>query len=78
MLSLACALFAIYEALSEAPSVVVFMGVSILLGALSLFLVLIGLIGYLIYQMASDPWDLQLLQAWSRQASEPPPMPDRA
>ncbi len=70
-LSLACALIAIYGAvLSEAPSIVVLMGVSILLGALSLFLVLLGLIGYLIYQMASDDWDMQPLQAWSRQASD--------
>jgi glycosyltransferase involved in cell wall biosynthesis len=77
-LSLACALVAIYDAfLREAPSVVVFMGVSILLGTLSLFLVLLGLIGYLIYQMASDNWDMQPLQAWSRQASDAQSRPDR-
>ena len=51
------------------------MGVSVMFGALSLFLVLIGVIGYLIYQAASDNWDMQLLQAWSRQL--PDPRPDR-
>ena len=57
-------LVAIYLAVaSEASSVVVFMSVSIMFGALSLFLVLIGLIGYLIYQSAADGWSLQPLPA---------------
>jgi len=75
-LSLLCALAAIYDALlMQEPSVVIAMGVSIMFGALSLFLVLIGLIGYLIYQTASDSWDMQPLQAWSRPL--PDPQPDR-
>jgi glycosyltransferase involved in cell wall biosynthesis len=75
-LSLLCALVAIYDALlTQESSVVIAMGVSIMFGALSLFLVLIGLIGYLIYQTASDSWDMQPLQAWSRQL--PDPQPDR-
>jgi glycosyltransferase involved in cell wall biosynthesis len=74
--SLACGLFAIYHAiLVEASSVVILMGVSVMVGALSLFLVLIGLIGYLIYQTAPDSWDVQPLQAWSRQP--PAPQADR-
>ena len=48
---------------SAASSVVVFMSVSIMLGALSLFLVLIGLIGFLIYQTRRDGWNLQPFQA---------------
>jgi glycosyltransferase involved in cell wall biosynthesis len=77
-LSLSCALAAIYHALlMEASSVVVLMGVSILFGTLSLFLALLGLIGYLIYQMASDDWDMQPLQAWSRQAADAPSDLDR-
>jgi hypothetical protein len=39
------------------------MSVSTMLAALSLFLVLIGLIGFLIYQSAADGWSLQPLQA---------------
>ncbi len=74
-LSLLCALVAIYRAL-EASSVVVLMGVSIMFGALSLFLALIGLIGYLIYQMAPGSWDLQPFQAWSRQAPDAPSRPE--
>jgi hypothetical protein len=34
-----------------------------MLAALALFLVLIGLIGFLIYQTAADGWSLQPLQA---------------
>ena len=75
-LSLACALVAIYRVLEASP-VVVLMGVSIMFGALSLFLALIGLIGYLIYQMAPDDWDLQPFQAWSRQASDAQSRPER-
>ena len=44
------------------------MSISIMLGALSLFLVLIGLIGYLIYQTAADGWNLQPFQALERRA----------
>jgi glycosyltransferase involved in cell wall biosynthesis len=59
-LSLLCALYAVYHAtVTEASSIVVFMSVAIMWGALSLFLVLIGLIGYLIYHAASDSWSLQ-------------------
>jgi glycosyltransferase involved in cell wall biosynthesis len=74
-LSLLCALIAGYHAiLLEAHSVAVFMGVSVMLGALSLFLALVGLIGYLVYQSASDDWDLRPLQAWGGPgAPEPGP-----
>jgi len=64
LLALLWALGAIYLAVaSEASSVVVFMSVSTMLGALALFLVLIGMIGFLIYQSAADGWDLQPSQA---------------
>jgi glycosyltransferase involved in cell wall biosynthesis len=68
--SLLCALFAVYHAtMTEASSIVVLMSIAILFGALSLFLALIGLIGYLIYQTASDDWSQQLAQASGRAAS---------
>jgi glycosyltransferase involved in cell wall biosynthesis len=64
LLAILCALVAMYSAMaSEASSVVVLMSVSTMLAALSLFLVLIGLIGFLIYQTAADGWSLQPLQA---------------
>ena len=62
--ALLAALAALYHAtMTEASSIVVFMSVATLLGALSLFLVLIGLIGYLVYQTASDDWNLQPFEA---------------
>jgi glycosyltransferase involved in cell wall biosynthesis len=64
LLALVSTATALYVALtSAASSVVVFTSVAILFGALALFLVLIGLIGYLIYQSAPDSWNLQPLQA---------------
>ena len=69
-LALLCALAALYQAtITEASSIVVFMSVAILLGALSVFLVLIGLIGYLIYQTASDDWNLQPFEATGKATS---------
>jgi hypothetical protein len=63
-LALLATLAAVYQAtMTDASSIVVFMSVAILLGALSLFLVLIGLIGYLVYQTASDAWNLQPFEA---------------
>jgi glycosyltransferase involved in cell wall biosynthesis len=60
LLGLACALLAMWLGVTSASSsVVVFTSVAIMLGALSLFLVLIGLIGSLIYLGASDSWNLQ-------------------
>jgi hypothetical protein len=62
-LAIASTLVAVSLAVSsEASSVVVFMSVAIMLGALSLFLILIGLIAYLIYRTAPESWNLQLLQ----------------
>jgi uncharacterized membrane protein YeiB len=55
--------------MTAASSIVVFMSVAIVLGALSLFLVLIGLIGYLVYKTASDDWNLQPFEASGRAAS---------
>ena len=70
VLALLCILTALYQAtMTEASSIVVFMSVAILLGALSLFLLLIGLIGSLIYQTASDDWNLQPFEASGRAAS---------
>ncbi len=60
LLALFCAPVAIWlGAASAASSVVVFTSVAIMLGALALFLVLIGLIGSLIYLGAPDSWNLQ-------------------
>jgi len=73
-LGLLCALYAVYHAaVTEGSSVVVFASVAIMLGALSLFLVSIGLIGYLIYRTASDGWSLQPFQLLGRPASQPGP-----
>jgi Glycosyl transferase family 2 len=73
-LSLLCALFAVYHATTSAgASIVVFMSVSIMLGALSLFLVLIGLIGFLIYQTASEGWTLQPFQLLERPSARAEP-----
>jgi glycosyltransferase involved in cell wall biosynthesis len=75
-LSLLCALFAVYHATTSAgSSIVVFMSVSIMLGALSLFLVLIGLIGFLIYQTASEGWTLQPFQLLERSTARAEPRP---
>jgi glycosyltransferase involved in cell wall biosynthesis len=62
LLALVCALVAIWLGVaSTASSVVVFTSVAIMLGALALFLVLIGLLASLIYLGASDSWNLQAL-----------------
>jgi glycosyltransferase involved in cell wall biosynthesis len=63
LLAVLCALVAVWLAMaSDASSVVVFMSVSTMLAALSLFLVLIGLIGFLIYQSATDGWNQEAAQ----------------
>jgi glycosyltransferase involved in cell wall biosynthesis len=74
-LSLLCALFAVYHAATTASSIVVFMSVSIMFGALSLFLVLIGLIGYLIYETASEGWTLQPFELLERPSARAEPRP---
>jgi len=71
-LSLACALIAIDDALlMDSSSVVIFMGVSIMFGVLSLFLVVNGLIAYLIYHATSDGWEARPARTSMRQQAEP-------
>ncbi|HEX5795358.1 MAG TPA: hypothetical protein VFY19_05935, partial [Geminicoccaceae bacterium] len=75
-LSLLCALFAVYHATTTAgASIVVFMSVAIMFGALSLFLVLIGLIGYLIYETSAEGWTLQPFQLLERPTARAEPHP---
>ena len=49
------------------------MSVAIMFGALSLFLVLIGLIGYLIYETSAEGWTRSRSSCWS----DRPPGPSR-
>jgi glycosyltransferase involved in cell wall biosynthesis len=71
-LSLACALIAIDDALlMDSSSVVIFIGVSIMFGVLSLFLVVNGLIAYLIYHAASAGSDARPVRTWNGQQAEP-------